>query len=139
MKKIMGRNISIIYRVEHHYVDFKLKDFEINKVQAEVLIILQHKNGCNQNELNETFLFNKANITKIIKQLEKREYIERIASEEDKRAKGVYLTQKGRDILPQIIEILDEWTSILTKDIPTSDIKTVEKALAKMVENITEN
>ena len=57
MNKIIGRNISILYRNENNYVDIKLKKYNINKVQAEVLIFLKFNNGANQTKINEFFLF----------------------------------------------------------------------------------
>ncbi|SHH33809.1 MarR family winged helix-turn-helix transcriptional regulator [Clostridium grantii] len=137
MHKIIGRNISILYRNEKNYADIKLKKYNLNKVQAEVLIFLKHENGANQTKINEFFLFNKATITKIISHLEKYDYVDRVISENDKREKDIYLTDKGRNILPIIKEILNEWEDIIINNIEDEDIEKVKCILAQMVDKIT--
>lgn len=136
MEKIIGRNISILYRSEKNYADIKLKKYNINKVQAEVLMFLNENNGANQTKINEFFLFNKATITKIISHLEKYNYVNRMVSENDRREKDIYLTEKGRNILPVAKEVLDEWGNIIIDNIPDDDIEKIKCILEKFVENV---
>ncbi|MBK5243209.1 MarR family transcriptional regulator [Clostridium sp.] len=137
MRKIIGRNISILYRNEKNFVDVKLKEYNLNKVQAEVLLFLKDDNGANLTEINELFLFNKATITKIITHLEKYNYVNRVVNESDKRERGIYLTDKGRNIFPIITEVLKGWEDILIDNISNADIEKIRSILAKMVDNIT--
>ncbi|MBU3146086.1 MarR family winged helix-turn-helix transcriptional regulator [Clostridium sp. CF012] len=137
MRKIIGRNISILYRNQNNFVDVKLKKYNLNKVQAEVLLFLRGNNGANLTEINELFLFNKATITKIITHLEKYNYVNRVVSESDRREKGIYLTDKGTNIFPSITEVLKEWEGILIDNISNADIEKIRSILAKMVDNIT--
>ncbi|MGH4124729.1 MAG: MarR family winged helix-turn-helix transcriptional regulator [Clostridium sp.] len=137
MRKIIGRNISILYRNENNFVDAKLKKYNLNKVQAEVLLFLRDDNGANLTEINELFLFNKATITKIITHLEKYNYVNRVISESDRREKGIYLTDKGRNIFSSITEVLKGWEDILIDNIPNSDIEKIRSILAEMVDNVT--
>lgn len=137
MRKIIGRNISILYRNENNFVDVKLKKYNLNKVQAEVLLFLRDDNGANLTEINELFLFNKATITKIITHLEKYNYVNRVVSESDRREKGIYLTDKGRNIFSSINEALKGWEDILIDNIPNDDIEKIKNILAKMVDNVT--
>lgn len=139
MSKIIGRNISILYRNENNFVEFKLKKYNLNKVQAEVLLFLNHYDGSNLTEINEMFLFNKATITKIITHLEEHSYVNRVVSENDRREKGIYLTAKGRNILPSITEVLKGWEDILIDSISDSDVEKIRSILAKMVDNITKS
>jgi DNA-binding MarR family transcriptional regulator len=136
IRKIIGRNISILYRNENNYVDVKLKKYNLNKVQAEVLLFLRDNNADNQTKINEFFLFNKATITKIITHLEKYDYVNRVVSENDRREKGIYLTVKGINILPSITEVLNGWEDILIDNIPSADIEKIRSIIAKMVNNI---
>jgi DNA-binding MarR family transcriptional regulator len=136
MREIIGRNISILYRNENHFVDVKLKKYNLNKIQAEILLFLSDNNGANLTEINELFLFNKATITKIITHLEKYNYVNRVVSESDRREKRIYLTDIGRNICPNITEVLKVWENILIDNIPNDDIEKIKSMLAKMVENI---
>ncbi|MBU3191373.1 MarR family transcriptional regulator [Clostridium bowmanii] len=137
MRKIIGRNISILYRNEKNFVDAMLKKDNLNKVQAEVLLFLRDHNGANLTGINELFLFNKATITKIITHLEKYNYVNRVVSESDRREKGIYLTDSGINIVPSIIEVLKAWEDILIYNISNADIEKVRSILAKMVDNVT--
>ena len=136
MRKIIGRNISILYRNEHHFVDIKLKKYHLNKVQAEVLLYLKDDDGANQTKINAFFLFNKATITKIITHLEKNDYVNRIISESDRREKDIYLTDKGREILNYIRIVLKEWEDIIIDSIPDADIEKIKCLLSDMVDNV---
>ncbi|MGH4139897.1 MarR family winged helix-turn-helix transcriptional regulator [Clostridium sp.] len=137
MRKIIGKNISILYRHEKNFVDAKLKKYNLNKVQAEVLLFLWEDNGANLTQINELFLFNKATITKIITHLEKYNYVNRVVCESDRREKGIYLTDKAKNIFSSITEILKEWEDILIANISNDDIEKIRSMLAKMVDNIT--
>jgi DNA-binding MarR family transcriptional regulator len=137
MRKIIGRNISILYRHENNFVDIKLKKYNLNKIQAEVLMFLRDNNAANQTKINEFFLFNKATITKIITHLEKYNYVNRVVSENDRRENGIYLTDKGIDTLPSITEVVNRWEHVLIDNIPNADIEKIRSILAKMVDNIT--
>lgn len=137
MRKIIGRNISILYRNGYNFAGGKLKKYSLNKCQAEVLLYLKKDNGANQTKINEFFLLNKATITKIITHLEKYEYVIRVVSENDRREKGVFLTDKGRNMIPIILEVFDEWGNMLINNIPNDDIEKIECVLAEMVDNIT--
>ncbi len=137
MREIIGRNISILYRNENNFVDARLKNHNLNKVQAEVLLFLRDNNGANITEINELFLFNKATITKIITHLEKYNYVNRVVSESDRREKGIYLTDKGINMFASITKILKAWNDILIDHIPSVDIETTKSILAKMVDNLT--
>ncbi|WP_188093529.1 MarR family winged helix-turn-helix transcriptional regulator [Sulfurimonas gotlandica] len=50
-------------------------------------------------KLYERLFFSSGGMTKVLKRLEKKEFIKRLDNEEDKRSKLVQLTQKGREIL----------------------------------------
>jgi len=137
MLKKIGRNISILYRNEYHFANCKLKKYNLNKVQAEVLLYLKDSNGINQIELNEYFLFNKATITKIIVHLEKYNYVSRVVSKKDRREKKIFLTDKGKNMFPIIYEILKGWEDILIDNIQNVDIQKIKDLLDQMVDNIT--
>lgn len=137
MREIIGRNISILYRNEQRFADVRLKAYGLNKVQAEVLLQLSEEVGLNQTDLNKFFLFNKATITKITTHLEQENYLSRKVCEKDRREKELYLTPKGKEILPIIKNVLGQWQELLTKNIRDDEIHLIKSQLAQMVDNIT--
>ncbi len=138
-EKIIGRNISILYRHEIILVDSQLKELHISKIQAEVLLFINDRDGVNLTEINNFFKFNKATITKIIKHLEISGYVRSINNENDKREKIIFLTKKGTGIVPNIFDVFKKWEELVINNIPEIDIEIARTVLAKMVENITKN
>lgn len=137
INKIIGRNISILYRHEIVYADKKLKDYHLNKIQAEFILHLRHYIGRTHTELNSYFMFNKATITKIIKHLEKYGYVRSVINENDKREKNISITDNGLNIVPTLIQILEEWESRIINQIPEHNIEKLRVVLEQMVENMT--
>lgn len=134
--KIIGRNISILYRHEIVYVDMKLKEHNLNKIQAEFILFLKHYGDVNQTDLNKYFMFNKATITKIIKHLEQFDFVTSCINKRDKREKIISLEDKGIKIVPLLKQVLGEWESNILDTIPINDIETARNVLALMVENM---
>lgn len=139
IEKIIGRNISILYRHEITLVDSQLKELHISKIQAEVLLFIKDYDGVNLTVINNFFKFNKATITKITKHLEISRYVRSINNEHDKREKIMFLTKKGTGIIPIIFDVFRKWEELVINNIPDVDIEITRTVLAKMVENITKN
>lgn len=135
--KIIGRNISILYRSEVNYADKQINNLNINKVQVEILLFVKDNRDTNLKEINNYFRFNKATITKIIKHLEKEKYVKSVVNKNDRREKMLTITQKGESILPHYIKTFNLWESIILKDISEENIEIARNVLAQMVKNIT--
>lgn len=136
LNKIIGRNISILYRHEMSDIDKELKEFNLNKIQAEFIFFLKLNNGVNQTELNKYFMFNKATVTKIIKILEFNGYVSSCINESDKREKNIYIQEKGIKIIPKLKDILGAWESKIIRNISEGDIDILKTVLSQMVNNI---
>jgi DNA-binding MarR family transcriptional regulator len=138
MKKIIGRNISILYRNENQFLDQKLKPYNLNKVQAEIILYLYNNDGINQKTLNNFFMFNKATITKITTHLENHNYLMKVISKNDQRERNLFLTKKGNNIFPIIINTLKQREDILLKGINNKELEILKRLLSQMVDNITQ-
>ena len=77
---------------------FKSKKLDLTKEQMIVLKKLHDQDGLNQNELAFLTLRNKSSLTRLLTKMEKKNYIFRKQSKEDKRIKNVYLTKFGKEI-----------------------------------------
>lgn len=62
-------------------------------------------------------------------------YIRKEVNKEDERAYMLYLTDKGKSIIPGIIKIRDEWINILIKNEEEYEINTSIKFLEKVLGN----
>lgn len=138
INKIIGRNISILYRHEIVYIDMKLEEYHLNKIQAECILFLRESNirTQTQTQLNSYFMFNKATITRIVKHLELYDYVKSTVNENDTREKYISITDKGIKTVPKLIEIFEEWESGITNNVNDQDIENLRNTLDQMVCNM---
>lgn len=83
------------------------KQYGLTGPQSSVLRTLIHSGPMSSAELSRTLYVTPSNITGIIDRLEKKELVERIRKEGDRRVALIMLTGKGRDLsqtLPDPIE-----------------------------------
>jgi len=112
----LGKTVKIL---EYHLQElFNNHELDLTKEQMIVLKRLHSDDGLSQNELAFLTLRNKSSLTRLLSKMEKKGYISRQQSKEDKRINNVYLTQKGKE------------TFALTKPV-------IKKIITKMEKNIT--
>lgn len=111
--------------------------YNMNQTQLDVLATLYYlgdkKYTLSPTELYERMLFSSGGMTKVLKQLEEKKYIQRIENSEDKRSKLVQLSQLGEDItvkaLGEVLELEDTYYNKLNKE----EQKTLQVLLEKML------
>lgn len=134
----IGRSISILDRLMKMYYDHGLSDFEIGWGQQFYVEYIYDHPGASAQEMVECIRVDKATLTKVIKKLKEIGYIKIVRSEDDKRIKQLYLTEKGIPAAKRIKEIHNGFYSTLCSDITPTDIQKTELVLEKMMENINQ-
>ncbi|RXK01226.1 MarR family transcriptional regulator [Arcobacter sp. CECT 8986] len=78
-------------------------NYGISSIELDTLACLYYSGGDNctlsPTKLSERLLFSSSSLSKLLKRLEKLEYLIRIPNNEDKRSTLVKLTQKGEELL----------------------------------------
>lgn len=102
-----------------HKMEYEtMKAGGLTSSQFAVLEALYNKGDLRICELIEKILTTSGNITVVIKNLEKDEFIRKYSDPEDKRSMIISITDKGRkimdDIFPKHVENINEIFSILT-------------------------
>jgi DNA-binding MarR family transcriptional regulator len=102
-----------------HKMEYEtMKAGGLTSSQFAVLEALYNKGDLRICEIIEKILTTSGNITVVIKNLEKDEFISKYPDSEDKRSMIISLTDKGRkimeDIFPKHVENINEIFSILT-------------------------
>lgn len=104
----------------------------------EILGLLSRNNGINQQEIGNKVSKDKSSITYLINSLVKRDLVERVAYQNDRRNKQIFLTSKGK----QIVETVYPWALDLYKKAAGEiDVEEISKALLlvkKMTANLEE-
>jgi DNA-binding MarR family transcriptional regulator len=137
-EEFVGKYISCLHRYAMIYLEKELKPYNIRYGQFTFLISLYKTNGANQERLAQTIKVNKATATRAIKNLLEDGFVSRQRDAEDKRSYNIFLTEKGREIEPDMIRIAEKWQNILLSDFSDSQRKEAINLLEKMFKNLSE-
>lgn len=133
--KSIGRWISILYRQFQIYINNELAPYDLNSSEFIYIKSLAEHEGVNQKFLSDVLIIDDALTTRVMKSLEKKGYIIREKSVEDKRSYTVRLTEKGVKIQPVIFEKLRFWTNALAKDVSETEVEFMLEKLQLMSRN----
>lgn len=126
-------------RLMSNQLNKNLLKHEVTSEQWAVLSSLWKKDGLTQQELADLANKNKASITHLVDNLEKRELVERRVDESDRRNKLVYLTKEGADLQGTLTKVVSKTMKEITADVDKKELKQCRKALKKMVDTMLES
>lgn len=134
----LGRCVSILDRLMRMYYEHALSDFEIGWGQQFYVEYLYDHPGASAQEMVACIRVDKATLTKVIKRLADLDYVQIIGSEQDRRVKRLYLTDKAVPAAKRIKEIHRDFYDALCSGISGSDIRETQRTLTKMTENLNQ-
>lgn len=112
--------------------------YSMSNSQLDVLASLHSANEENYTlsptKLYERLFFSSGGMTKVLKKLEKKEFINRLDNIEDRRSKLVQLTQTGREILEKSLADVIELEELMFASLNTEDRKYLSSLLFKVLE-----
>ncbi len=115
---------------------FQDAGYDLTPEQWSVLYRLQEQEGINQSELGEKTHKDRHNITRILKQLEKRGYIEKRNDKNDRRACLIYLTKKGRALYKSIKPLVSRHRERISQGIKADDLLNLRQCLERIMRNM---
>ena len=104
-----GEILYVLHKNNRKYLNDSLSQHDLNLLQAMCILTIDQKNDINQKELTEILYLTKSGIAKAIKKLQDDGFIVKERSEKDNRKFVLKLTQKGKDIIPTLNAINEEW------------------------------
>ena len=124
--------ISILYREHAKYINDNVKDEDLSFGLHPLLIKIYRNEGINQEQLARDFHLNESTITRNLKKLEDKGFIERI---KDKRKKIIKLTPKGERIAQKVMDFDKKWDEKLnlTDEEYDNFIKTLRKISEEII------
>ncbi len=128
----IGKWISALYREFQTYINNEVKDLGICSSEYIYLVTLGSKEGVNLKSLSDELMIDRAETSRIMKSLEKKGFVSREPCPRDGRAVIVRLTDRGRDVQPQIMEKLDVWTGLLSEGMSKKDVMSFIQRLEGM-------
>lgn len=115
---------------------FKAKGLLLTREQWSVLAVLWKTDGCSQQLIADTTSRDKPSITRLIDNLVKEGYVTRKSHETDRRTNLIYLTEKGKDVRPLVMEVIDETIMLSTEGLNEEEIEIIRNAFQLIFNNI---
>ena len=119
-----------------YYVNSNLEKFNLTTEQWVVLLNLSKQNKISQKLLAKLSGKDQSTLTRILDILERKNFIERHPSKEDRRSFEIHITETGLKITKQVIPFLDELFNNLLEDISYEKLKIYNEVLLKIDNNI---
>ena len=135
-KRFLIRNCVRIVKKTQAHMDIVLKEYELSSGSYPYLLELRGNEGIHCENLSKKLGVDKAMSTRTIRKLVQLGYLTKIPDELDSRASKLYLTEKARDCIPEILTRLEQWIDFITDDLSEPDKNSVFESLAK-IENKT--
>jgi MarR family transcriptional regulator, transcriptional regulator for hemolysin len=119
-----------------HYLNSNLEKFNLTTEQWLVLLKLSKQNKISQKLLAEVSGKDQSTLTRILDILERKDFIERHISKEDRRSFTIHITEEGLCICKNVTPFLEEIFKDMLKGISHEKLKIFSEVLLQIDENI---
>ncbi|MBN2417547.1 MarR family transcriptional regulator [bacterium] len=134
-----GRMLSCIHRHTGMYLHKIFAEWGLGSGSHHFLLLLSRNDGLTQQEMTEMLRMDKANTARAIKKLVANGYVSKQQASEDHRAVHIFLTDKGRALIPELRQVLHDWSAVLTEGFSEAEKAETERLLTRMAENAVEH
>ena len=135
----IGYLISDVARLQGRLFDRRAKRLGLTRAQSRVLAYLTWKGEMNQARLAEWLEITPISLTRLLDRMEGCGWIERIANDDDRRAFVIRLTDKSRDIFPQMLEVGDTVTDDGLRGFTRDERDTLVRLLGRVRNNLIDS
>jgi len=118
-----------MHRSMHGWTHFA-KSTGLSMPQFSILMQLHHKGACGVSDVSERFDISNAAASQLVDKLVQGEYVERAEDPNDRRAKVLQLTPKGKSLIEAGFNERYRWMDELTSRMNSEEHKKVAEALA---------
>ena len=133
-----GKLIRTITLNVNYYIGSEIKKYGINQGQFEYFLLIYSSPGINQLELARFKNVGKASVTKALKILEDDGFIRRETDVKDKRNTLCYITEKGKNIVDNLLHVKTNAEGELFKNFKGEDKEVFYKYLLLLHHNSEE-
>lgn len=125
--------ISILYREHAKFLNERVKDENLSSGLFPLLIKIYKNDGIIQEELAEAFHLNESTITRNLKKLEDKGFIERIP---EKRKKIIKITDEGKKTAQKVMDYDDEWDEKIQSIVGIGEYNHLKDILIRIANNL---
>ena len=109
-----------------------LKNYPINATEFSVMEFLYSKGEKSIQEIRDRILLASGSATYVVDNLERKEYVNRIVNETDKRVTYIKLTREGKDLINDIFPTHKKNTKKIFNDLTNEELITLKEILKKI-------
>lgn len=124
--------LKVIERYSRMFKNARLGALELVSRQAEILTCVGGHPGISQDEIADRLLINKSGITRHLTVLEEKGLVARQDSPTDRRVSLVFLTEKGKALVPAILEVNCQWKDFVTRSMTSAQ----EEAFCQVMKSV---
>jgi len=117
--------------------DFAKAGHDVTGEQWRIIRCLWYKDGQRQQDLANAFHKDKTAITRIIDSMEKRDLVVRIPDKEDRRQNLIYLTNKGKRLQEELMQIFLKTSLDAQEGIDIEQLEIFKNVMAKIQNNLS--
>jgi len=120
------------------YIEKRLDPHGIGTGQFRYILLLHRNDGINQEQLSQFLELDKTTTARAVAKLLVLDIVKRETDPVDNRSYRLHLTQKGRKLVPVILEILAESTERMVAGFAPDDRERFISYLARVHGNLTD-
>ena len=126
-----GRALTFLTRSRKKFMGERLRDYGFSGAMYMILLHIDRHPGASQDRIASHMYINKCNVARHTKKLEALGYLRRETDQADRRQNNLYLTDKGRALVPEIREYLGQWCREITAGLEEDEKATLLALLLK--------
>ena len=131
---IIGKSISVLHFQKQKNVAVIMEKYGLGSVSYGFLSYLQDREGITQRELCSILYIDDAVASRTMRTLVKKGFINRHRSKADARSYELYLTDKGKAVIPELMKNYEKWWEQLTSGISRQELEIAGSVLKEVTE-----
>jgi DNA-binding MarR family transcriptional regulator len=130
----MGFLLGRVTLKQREIVEGVLKPYGLIGKHLGILLLIQDRGSLPQQEIGKCMYIDRTTMVAMVDDLERLGYVERKAHPTDRRAHALYLTAKGREVLPKLYRLGMKAEEELLKPLAARDRKELGRILRQLVQ-----
>jgi DNA-binding MarR family transcriptional regulator len=137
-----GFLIAKIHQLSNRIFNKKLKQsglVKFNSAQGRILFVLWRENNLSIRKLSEETQLSKSTLTSMLDRLQDAGILKRVPSSKDRRKILIILTEKGKNLQDQYVDISKEMNKLFYNTLSKDEIENFEYYLRKILDKLIKN
>lgn len=127
--------VGRVHRRLRYRLDARLEPYGITSAQWGLLARLGEEDGLSQATLQHHMAIEGATCTQLLQRLEREGWIIRTCDRADRRRQRVWLTDRGRELLPRVAAVVEQHRHDVQRGLTDDELATLGRLLQRLEEN----